>query len=81
MNIFLRIIENGNAVTGDRFLEFQIFRFLDKLVQVARVDKLEELGKGRTGKALQDAEVQDDVGCWMLDVRCTKDAEVQDAEP
>ena len=34
-------------------------RSIDKLVQVARLDKLEELGKGRTGKALQDAELQD----------------------
>ena len=34
-------------------------RSIDKLVQVAR---LEELGKGRTGKALQDAELQNGQG-------------------
>ena len=48
------VTKNGKVIASYRLLEFYIFRFLDKLVQVARLDKLEELG----WRVL-------DVRCWM----------------
>ena len=34
--------KNGNAIIGDRFLEFYIFRFLAQLEALAQLDKLEK---------------------------------------
>ena len=79
--------KNDNAITGDRFLdiEFQIFRFLDKLVQVGRIGQISQIGligeQTSPRPFFEGCKVRSPVsGVWSPYGRKTEEAEDMDAE-